>query len=152
MSRTSDWADLIGRALLSLIFILGGINKAFHFDQSQAYMSSQGVPATHLLLAVAIVIELVGGLGILLGRFTRTMASLLFLYLIPVTYYMHGFWHATGPMAQEELAHFLKNVALMGAFLFVASHHPGRFSIDSLIYRARERERAAAGERRIRAA
>lgn len=114
-------------------------------------MASHGVPIPHVLLIIAIAIEILGGLGILWGRFTRPTAAILFLYLLPVTYYMHPFWSAEGPMAQNQMAHFLKNLGLIGALLFVAAHGAGRFSIDSLIRRA-EREHPLPGERPTRAA
>jgi putative oxidoreductase len=152
MSRTSNWADLIGRFFLALIFILAGINKAFNWNPTEAYMLTHGVPQTHWMLFAAIVIEIVCGLGILFGRYTRANATVLFLYLIPVTYFMHAFWLAPPPLVQNQLSHFLKNLGLIGALLFVAAHGPGRYSIDSLVLRAEERKRRRPEERVIRAA
>jgi putative oxidoreductase len=151
MSKSQAWADLIGRTLLAAIFILAGLQKAFNWNQTEALMSARGIPYAHVALGAAATIELLGGLGILLGRFTRLSAVLLFLYLIPVTISFHAFWAASGPMAMDQFAHFLKNLGLMGAFLTLASHGPGRFSIDSVVFHARARERLESA-RRLRAA
>jgi putative oxidoreductase len=151
MTRPSDYGDLFGRILLSLIFILSGINKAFSWDQTEAFLAHRGLPAPHVLLAIALGVEILGGLGLLFGRFTRFWATMLFLYLIPVTLVIHAFWMA-GPDARDQLTHFLKNLAIIGSLLYVAAHGAGRFSIDSVVKRARHGEEPKIGERVTKAA
>jgi putative oxidoreductase len=152
MSRRSDWADLFARVLISVIFILSAISKAFSWSQTEAFMVSRGLPFVNVLLTVAVLIELLGGFGLLFGRFTRFWATVLFLYLIPVTLTFHAFWMLAGPEAQNQMAHFLKNLTIMGGLLFVAAHGAGRYSIDSLSWRARHGEEPKIGERVTKAA
>jgi putative oxidoreductase len=151
MTRPSDLGDLFGRILLSVIFILSGINKVFSWDQTLTFMTQRGLPAPHVLLSVALGIEILGGLGILFGRFTRFWATILFLYLIPVTLVIHAFWMA-GPDSRDQFTHFLKNVAIIGSLLYMAAHGAGRFSIDSVVRRGRHREEPKIGERVTEAA
>jgi len=120
----------VARVLLSLIFILGGISKIFSFDTTADYMASKGLVAIPLLLTVALIIEIVGGLAILTGTLARPGAVLLFLYLIPVTLIMHDFWAVDAAARQAQMVNFLKNLAVMGGLLMLAGYGPGRISVD----------------------
>jgi len=121
---------LVGRILISAIFILGGISKFSHPAATIGYMESAGVPSAHVLMYVAAIAELLGGLAILLGFLTRLGALGLFIYLIPVTLLMHAFWKSTGMAAQMQQVNFLKNLTIMGGLLAFYAFGPGRFSID----------------------
>jgi putative oxidoreductase len=55
----------------------------------------------------------------------------LFLYIIPTTYFFHNFWTMTGMDQQNNLAHFLKNLAIMGGLLLLAANGPGGYSLDA---------------------
>jgi putative oxidoreductase len=131
MSNRSEWADVVGRVFLSLMFLLGGFQKFFGWSQTESYMASRGLPWVPVLLGLAIVIEIVAGLSLLTGYMTRRGAMILFLYLIPVTLSFHSFWTYSAAEVPNQMAHFLKNITIMGGLLFVAAHGPGRFSLDS---------------------
>jgi putative oxidoreductase len=108
--------SLIGRILLALIFVLGGLTKLPHPAGAAAYMESAGMHTMVLPLAVfAALIELVGGALLMVGLGTRLAALILFLYLIPVTVMIHLI--PGGPMNQIQV---MKNVAIMGGLLVVA--------------------------------
>jgi putative oxidoreductase len=90
-----------------------------------------GIPAAPLALGIATVIELLGGLALLLGLYTRVSAAIMFLYLIPVTLIMHNFW-SVGPLQMSiQLVNFLKNLAIMGGLAVLAGYGPGRYSIGN---------------------
>jgi putative oxidoreductase len=126
---------LVGRILISAIFLLGGISKLMHPTATIGYMHSAGVPIADVLLYIAAFAELLGGLAILFGFLTRLGALGLFIYLIPVTLWMHAFWRLSGMAAQMQQVHFLKNVALMGGLLALYAFGPGRYSIDARLRR-----------------
>jgi len=42
-------------------------------------------------------------------------------FLVPVTLIFHGFWHADAAEFQNQLNHFLKNVAILGAMLAIVN-------------------------------
>ena len=119
MDRTMKIA---GRVFLSLIFILSGLGKLFHFHDSAAVMAAKGMPAASLFLAGAITFEIVGGLSVLTGFKARWAALALVVFLIPTTLIFHNFWAFQGMAQQEQMANFLKNISIMGGLLLLASY------------------------------
>jgi len=118
------FGPLVGRILLSLIFIIAGWNKIGGFENTAAYMASKGLPLTEVLLVLTIIIELGGGLMILIGWQARWGALAIFLFLIPVTLIFHPFW--SNP---DEFHTFFKNVAIMGGMAYIVSYGSGPFSL-----------------------
>ena len=113
------YGPIVGRILLAAIFIVAGINKILNFDGTAAYMESVGLPMVEVLLVATIVIELGGGLMIALGWNARWAALAIFLFIIPVTLIFHDFWTVQGEEMQNQLNHFMKNLAIMGGMLYV---------------------------------
>lgn len=111
----------VGRALVGVLFIVSGIGKVFGFAGVAAWMNGAGIPAAGLLLALTIVLEIGGGLALLTGYQARAAALALAAFLVPVTLIFHGFWHADAAEFQNQMNHFLKNVAILGAMLTIAS-------------------------------
>jgi uncharacterized membrane protein YphA (DoxX/SURF4 family) len=112
---------LVGRILFSLIFIISGIQHITKLDAMTAYAQSKGLPAPKAAVALSGVLILVGGALVLIGWTRFIGVGLLFLFLIPTAFLMHPFWKETDPVArQNEMAHFLKVIALAGAALFIA--------------------------------
>jgi putative oxidoreductase len=111
---------------MSIIFILSGMMKFPHLSD----MASQ-VHLPTALLAIAALVEVVGGLSLLLGFWSRPGALMLFLFLIPTTLMIHNFWKYQGVQQQDQMIHFLKNLALMGGLLVIAAYGPGPASIDN---------------------
>src|SRR3546814_2531210 len=68
----NKFADLIGRILIALIFVMAGMNKVMHYDATVADMALHGIPG--MLLPVVILTELVGGILIIIGLQTRLAA------------------------------------------------------------------------------
>jgi len=122
--------QLAGRILMSTIFIFAGLGKLAAYSQTVGYATATGLPMASVGIAIAILIELLGGLAILLGFETRIAAWVLFLYLIPVSLTFHNFWTMSGMERMDNQIHFLKNVAIMGGFLILASSGPGKLSVD----------------------
>ncbi len=121
---------LVGRILLALIFILSGFGKLTGYSGTAAYMTGAGLPMVGLLLPLTILIELGGGLLIALGLFTRIVAIVMFLFLIPVSLALHHFWDVPAAQAAVQQIQFLKNVAIMGGMLLLAFAGPGSWSLD----------------------
>jgi putative oxidoreductase len=107
----------VARALVGVLFLASGINKILGFGYVAGWMNSLGIPAAGLLLAGAIVLEIVGGLALVTGFQAKTAALALALFTVPVTLIFHGFWHADAAEFQNQLNHFLKNVAIFGGLL-----------------------------------
>lgn len=128
-----QFGPLLGRILLALIFIFAGFHKITGFEGTAGYMASHGLPMPQVLLAATIVIELVGGLMILLGWQARLAAAAIFLFLIPTTLTFHAFWNvnpADGMALQNQMNHFMKNLAIMGGMLYIVAYSSGPFSLQ----------------------
>ncbi|MGH9773704.1 MAG: DoxX family protein [Candidatus Acidiferrales bacterium] len=122
--------SLAGRCLLSQIFLISGTLKITGFSVTAGYMTGKGMPMVRVLLVGALVVEILGGLGILVGFKARVASGALFLYLIPVTILFHNFWALQGMERQEAMSHFMMNLAVMGALLLVAALGAGGWSMD----------------------
>src|SRR5207245_7326075 len=98
---------------------------------SSQEMESPGIPGrfrlpfAEVLLALTILIELGGALALILGWRVRQAALGLFLFIIPATLLFHAFWSADAASYQNQLNHFLKNLAIMGGMLYVVVFGPG---------------------------
>ena len=55
----------------------------------------------------------------------------LFLFLIPTTVIFHNFWAMEGLQRTDNMQHFLKNLAIMGAMCKLVADGAGRFSLDA---------------------
>ncbi len=121
---------LLGRILYSAMFLKSAPG---HFTgQMLGYASAHGVPAASILVPFAGVLLLLGGLSILLGFKAKWGAWLIVLFLIPVTFTMHAFWKETDPMQmQMQMAHFMKNLSMLGAALLIAYFGSGPLSLDA---------------------
>ncbi len=106
-----DFAALAGRVLIALIFLLSGIDKFVHYAPTLGYMQKVGLPFPELLLIASAIIE--------------TVTAPLFLWMIPVTWVFHN--PAGG---QEQMAHFMKNVAISGGLLMLFAFGPGGISVN----------------------
>ena len=123
----------LGRLLISAIFILSGIGKFMEPEATEAYMAAKGMSMVPFFLYAAAIVEILGGLSILIGFKARWGGLLLFLYLIPVTLIFHSFWTETTPDAQKlQMIMFMKNLTILGALLYVMGAGAGKWSIDKL--------------------
>ncbi len=117
-------APVVGRVLLSIIFILSGLGKIEAFSGTASMMGAHGIPIPEVTLVAVILIELLGGLALLTGIHARLAAMILFIYLIPVSLVMHNFWTAPAGAAQMQQVQFLKNLAILGGLLLCATCAP----------------------------
>lgn len=124
MKAFGDTGALFGRILLSLIFVLGGVSKLSGLAGTAGFMAAKmSLPmgVSFFLAACAALLELIGGLLIVFGLFSRISALILFLYLIPVTIIFH--W------IPGQTIEVMKNLSIMGGMLIVAGEGPGALSL-----------------------
>lgn len=123
---------LVGRVLLSLVFIISGISKIGGYATTVAYMESAGVPAAPFLLYAAVLLELGGGLSVATGFRARIGALVLFAFLVPVTYLFHfkpAFDANMNVIDRLQMVQILKNLAIMGGLLMIYGNGAGKFTI-----------------------
>lgn len=116
---------VIGRVLLAAIFILSGIGKLAAPAATMGYIASTGLPFAPLALAIAIGVELGGGLLLVLGVKTRLVAAGLAVFSIVTGLAFHN---AVGD--QNQMIHLLKNFAMAGGLLQVVAFGAGAYSFD----------------------
>lgn len=114
----------IGRAMLGTLFLISGVLKATQFAGVSTKLAAMGLPMTPLLTALVIAAEVGGGSALVLGWKARWAAAMLAVFVVPATFLFHAFWHADAASYSNQLNHFLKNVGLCGALLFMASIRP----------------------------
>jgi putative oxidoreductase len=118
-------AQLTGRALMSAIFIMAGINKIGAYVGTQGYMESMGVPGA--LLPLVILLEVGAGLAILLGWQTRIAAFLLAGFTVISALVFHANF-----ADQTQSILFMKNVAMAGGLLLLVAGGLHAWSIDAM--------------------
>ncbi|AZC38675.1 DoxX family protein [Pseudomonas chlororaphis] len=125
-SNTNASISLIGRVLLSAIFILSGFSKVAAPAAMVGYIQSVGLPFPQLALGIAIAVELGGGLLLIAGYRTRLVALGLAVFSVATALAFHN-----NLGDQNQFIHFFKNIAMAGGLLQVVAYGAGRFSLDA---------------------
>ncbi|WP_340149507.1 DoxX family protein [uncultured Sneathiella sp.] len=123
MEKLNPLFDLAGRIFMALLFIPAGAGKISGYAGTQGYMESVGVPG--ILLPLVIIVELGGGIAILLGWQTRIVAFLLAGFCLVSALLFHF-----QPADQMQMILFMKNIAIAGGLLFLVANGAGALSID----------------------
>lgn len=116
---------LLGRILLSIIFLFAAYGKLSDPAGTAGYLGSLGFPAPLPMAYVVGIFELLGGLAILVGFQTRIAAILLALFCVASALIAHADF-----ADQNQLSHFLKNLGLAGGFLVLAGSGAGAYAIE----------------------
>jgi len=125
-----DWAEVIGRIGLALLFLWSGYEKLAHPASTVAYMQAYGLPAADLLMWPALLLELAGGAMLAVGWKLRWMALVLAGYTFAATFVFHAYWSAPADQVMNEQIHFMSNLAIAGGLLLVFAHGSGRYALD----------------------
>lgn len=135
--------EVIGQAILGIFFVIAGVNQLFSLNQMKTYAASKGVPAVGIVIPVVATLLAAAGIALIVDPFisynTRSIgAGFGITSTVIITVVMHDFWRmadiddplmdVTGknetdakvltPM-ENEIFHFLKNIALIGGLLFL---------------------------------
>ena len=125
------------RATVGIVFLSEGIQKfLFPGDLGAGRFAKIGIPAPQMLAPFVGTLEIVGGIALLIGLFSRIFAvPLLFNMLVAitstklVTLGKNGFWR-TAHEARTD-------VLMIAGLLLVLALGPGRRSLDARIARSR---------------
>ena len=128
----ASYLILLARVLLSSPFLYSGVDKCWRWSAAQREVAASGLPWPTLLHLVTVVVQLGGGLSLLLGIEARLGALLLLLFLIPVTVMYHPFWKRSGADLVTEADHFLSNLAIIGGLLVIVALGSGPISLIDL--------------------
>lgn len=117
----------IGRLLLAAIFIISGFGKLMAPAATIGYIQSAGLPFASIAFAVAVAVELGGGLLLVAGFKTRYVAAILALFSVVTAFAFHG-----NVSDQNQMIHLLKNIAMAGGLLQVVAFGAGAWSVDAI--------------------
>lgn len=131
MSQTNLLAA-VGRLLIALIFIASGLGKIAAPGATQGYIAAVGLPLPMLSYLIAVLVELAGGILILIGYQVRITGLVLAAFTLATAVIFH-----TNFADQNQMIHFLKNVAIAGGLLQVAAFGAGALSLDGRRLRSR---------------
>jgi putative oxidoreductase len=120
-----DWIALLGRVLMSAIFIHGGVVKAMNPTGTMAYFGKIGLPMPGAAYALTLAIEIGIGVLFLIGFRARITALILGVWCIATAFAAH--YH---PSDTAQMIHFMKNVCMAGGFLQIVAYGAGRLSFD----------------------
>ena len=118
--------QVAARVLLGHIFLLAGMSKIGAYAGTQGYMEAMGIPGA--LLPLVILLEIGGGLSIIAGFQTRLVAYALAAFSVVSAVIFHSNFGD-----QTQMIMFMKNFAIAGGFLLLASHGSGAYSLDNLM-------------------
>lgn len=123
---------LIGRILFGGYFFFNGSNHLMKTRMMAGYAASKGVPAPKIAVIVSGLLIFLGGLGVLLGVYTKLSLLLIATFLVVVSFKMHAYWRVSEPNAKmSDMINFTKNMALLGANLMMLSvPTPWEFSVS----------------------
>jgi putative oxidoreductase len=124
-SNAMDWVALLGRILMSAIFIQAGINKALAPAATMGYFGKLGLPMPGAAYALTLAVEIGVGILFLVGFRARLTALVLGAWCIVTAFAAH--YH---PGDSGQMIHFMKNVCMAGGFLQVVAYGAGRLSVD----------------------
>ena len=125
-STNASVAILVGRVLISAIFILAGFGKLTAISATAGWFGSIGLPVPTATVVVVGLVELVGGLAILVGYQTRIAAIVIALFTLAATAIAHLDF-----ADQMQVLMLQKNLAITGGLLILAVVGAGALSIDA---------------------
>lgn len=130
MSMPNPLFPLLGRVLIGALFLTAGIRKIMFLAGTTGYLAKLGFPAAETMAWLAIVVEIGGGLLLIVGWQTRWVAWLLAAFVAIATGMAHRFWEFDAAQYNNQLNHFLKNTAIIGGLLMYATYGAGSASVD----------------------
>ena len=130
MTQLLTYAAPLGRVLLSIMFITSGLQKITGYAGTQGCMEMMGVPG--FLLPIVIIVEVVGGIALLIGWQARLSAFLLAGFSLVSGFLFHYLpsLGMEGMEAQGQMISFMKNVTIAGGMLMVTAFGPGAVSVE----------------------
>ena len=115
--------DLIGRILISALFLISAFNKIFNLEGSTSWMEGFGVPGFFIFPAIAI--EMILPVLVIVGYQARIAAGILAIFCLATAFIFHFEFSN-----QSQLISFLKNIGLAGGFLFIVANGTKDWAVD----------------------
>jgi putative oxidoreductase len=124
--NAARYLPFAGRLLIGLPFLMSGFGKLAAIGPTTEMIRAAGLPLPTLGLALAVIVELGGGLLLVAGFRTRIAATALVLFSFATAVSFHSNF-----ADQNQMIHFLKNVMIAGGLLQIVAFGAGAFSMDN---------------------
>jgi putative oxidoreductase len=119
---------VVARLLMAQIFIISGWHKLTGFTGTEGYFASLGIPLVSIVTPLTILVELGGGLALLLGFRVRWVAAIIALFSVGAALIAH-----TNFADSNQTINFMKNLSIAGGLLMFVRYGAGSASIDARI-------------------
>jgi putative oxidoreductase len=130
--NTTRYLPFAGRLLIGLPFAMSGLGKLAAYGPTTEMIGAVGLPVPPLAFAVAVAVELGGGLLLIAGFRVRLIAIALALFSLATAASFHSNF-----ADQNQMIHFLKNIMIAGGLLQIAAFGAGAISIDNRLSKGR---------------
>ncbi|HWW06305.1 DoxX family protein [Collimonas sp.] len=124
--ESNKYLPLLGRILIGVPFLMSGLSKLGAYAATVGYISTVGLPAATLAYIVAVVIEVGGGMLLVLGYRVRLASLVMALFSLATAFFFHNNF-----ADQNQMIHFLKNVMMAGGLLQITYFGAGAWSLDA---------------------
>jgi len=121
VTGTAGLVLLVARVFFGGLIAFMGLNHFVQSDAMAGYAEAKGLPAPAVMVYASGLVLVLGGLGIALGVFPVVGAVVIAGFLVVAALTFHDFWTVPDEQAQDEMTHFLKNLAMAGAVLAFAA-------------------------------
>jgi putative oxidoreductase len=130
--NATRYLPFAGRLLIGLPFAMSGLSKLAAYGPTTEMISAVGLPVPPLAFAVAVAVELGGGLLLIAGFRVSLIAIALALFSLATAISFH-----TNFADQNQMIHFLKNIMIAGGLLQIAAFGAGAMSVDNRLSKGR---------------
>ncbi|PCI75130.1 MAG: hypothetical protein COB20_13590 [SAR86 cluster bacterium] len=121
-----------GRVILGLYFFgPGALLKITNMEGTAASMAEQGMVFISFFLILTILIQLFGGIAMIVGYQVKPVAFVLAGLTLVISVVMHDFWNVP-----DQTQNFVKNMGIMAGLLVSAGLGAGAWSLDSKLYKS----------------
>lgn len=134
-AQSADFLLLVGRVALGWIFVMYGWTKIFTVAEYAATFPRRGLSTWMAYIAVPA--ELFVGLALLLGFATRYAVLIMLFYMVVASFSSHAYWSVPEAQRANQMAHFWKNISMMGGLVLLFITGAGRYSLDWMLGRKR---------------
>ena len=115
---------LVARLCISAVFLYSGVTKLLTWSSALSEFEGLGVPLPSVALVATILVQLSGGIALVLGRAIVPAVFLLAGFTVVATLIGHRFWMFEGESFRQQLTINLEHLAIVGGLLALAACSP----------------------------
>jgi|ERR1700674_1206028 putative oxidoreductase len=126
MENLSRFLPLVGRVLIGAPFLMSGLGKLATYAATVGFIASVGLPFASLGWLIAVLVEVGGGVLLMIGFHARPVSIVLAAFALVTGVFFHRNF-----ADQNQMIHFLKNIMIAGGLLQIVYFGAGPMSLDA---------------------